>query len=57
MRVIVDYDACQCMAMCAVAAPDARFDIGPGHSAPTPVLRRLKSPDIRHPAYWAFARQ
>ena len=24
------------------------FDIGPGHSADTPVLRRLKQPDERH---------
>lgn len=32
------------------------FDIGPGHSAETPVLRRLKRPDERDPAYWDFAR-
>ena len=31
------------------------FDIGPGHSPETPVLRRLKSPDDRHPVYWNFA--
>ena len=31
------------------------FDIGPGHSAETPVLRRLKRPDERHTAYWNFA--
>ncbi|MFK7945684.1 MAG: phytanoyl-CoA dioxygenase family protein [Paracoccaceae bacterium] len=31
------------------------FDIGPGHSAETPVLRRLKNPDIQHDDYWAFA--
>ena len=31
------------------------FDVGPGHSAETPVLRRLKSPDIQHDAYWRFA--
>ncbi len=31
------------------------FDIGPGHSAETPVLRRLKQPDVRHDAYWRFA--
>ncbi|MCP5084537.1 MAG: phytanoyl-CoA dioxygenase family protein [Alphaproteobacteria bacterium] len=31
------------------------FDIGPGHSAETPVLRRIKSPDERHEAYWNFA--
>ena len=32
------------------------FDIGPGHSADTPVLRRLKKPDDRHDEYWGFAR-
>ena len=31
------------------------FDIGPGHGPDTPVLRRLKQPEIRHDAYWAFA--
>ena len=31
------------------------FDIGPGHSAEAPVLRRLKSPDERHQVYWNFA--
>ncbi len=31
------------------------FDIGPGHSATTPVLRRLKKPDDRHGTYWGFA--
>ena len=39
----------------AVTASDGRFDIGPGHSADAPVLRRLKSPDTAHPAYWDFA--
>lgn len=38
-----------------VAVSGSRFDIGPGHCAETPVLRRLKSPDIQHPDYWAFA--
>lgn len=32
------------------------FDIGPGHGPETPVLRRLKSPDDRHDAYWRFAK-
>ena len=32
------------------------FDIGPGHSAEHPVLRRLKRPDERHEAYWNFAK-
>jgi len=31
------------------------FDIGPGHTAETPVLRRLKRPDEQHEAYWRFA--
>ena len=31
------------------------FDIGPGHSAETPVLRRIKMPDDQHEAYWRFA--
>lgn len=39
----------------AETASGDRFDIGPGHSAETPILRRLKTPDIQHPAYWNFA--
>jgi len=35
--------------------PGRVFDIGPGHSADHPVLRRLKRPDDQHDAYWAFA--
>ena len=31
------------------------FDIGPGHNADNPVLRRLKQPDDRHEVYWRFA--
>ncbi len=31
------------------------FDIGPGHTAESPVLRRIKSPDDQHPTYWKFA--
>ncbi|MGI9522424.1 MAG: phytanoyl-CoA dioxygenase family protein [Hyphomicrobiaceae bacterium] len=31
------------------------FDIGPGHSAQNPVLRRLKRPDEQHKVYWNFA--
>lgn len=38
-----------------VTQSDDVFDIGPGHSADTPVLRRLKTPDIQHDAYWSFA--
>ena len=39
----------------AVTASDDSFDIGPGHSRDRPVLRRLKSPDIQHDAYWSFS--
>ena len=39
----------------AVSESGSVFDIGPGHSADTPVLRRLKKPDIQHAAYWDFA--
>ena len=31
------------------------FDIGPGHSPATPILRRLKRPDDQHELYWQFA--
>lgn len=36
--------------------PGRIFDIGPGHSADKPVLRRLKRPDERHEVYWNFAK-
>ena len=39
----------------SVRASDDTFDIGPNHSAAAPVLRRLKSPDIQHDAYWRFS--
>ncbi|MCY4315632.1 MAG: phytanoyl-CoA dioxygenase family protein [Roseovarius sp.] len=39
----------------AVTESNDSFDIGPGHSAENPILRRLKSPDIQHEAYWAFS--
>ena len=39
----------------AVSAPDDTFDVAPEHTAANPVLRRLKSPDIQHEAYWGFA--
>jgi ectoine hydroxylase-related dioxygenase (phytanoyl-CoA dioxygenase family) len=39
----------------SVTVSDDTHDIGPGHSADNPVLRRLKSPDIQHEAYWGFA--
>ena len=38
-----------------VSVSDDTFDIGPGHGPDNPVLRRLKSPDIQHSAYWAFS--
>ena len=31
------------------------FDLGSDHSAENPILRRLKSPDIQHDAYWSFS--
>ena len=36
--------------------PGRTFDIGPGHSARSPVLRRLKRPDDQHETYWGLAR-
>lgn len=40
----------------AESEPGNVFDIGPGHSAETPVLRRLKRPDEQHAVYWNFAK-
>ncbi len=34
---------------------DDTFDVAPGHSAERPLLRRLKTPDDRHPLYWDYA--
>ena len=31
------------------------FDLGPGHSKDSPILRRLKSPDENHDEYWNFS--
>ena len=39
----------------AVSQSDDTFDIGPGHGPDSPVLRRLKSLDIQHDAYWNFS--
>ena len=39
----------------AVNESGSVFDIGPGHSADNPVLRRLKGPDVQHPDYWNYA--
>ncbi len=36
-------------------AMPCELDIGPGHSAERPVVRRLTSPDRIHDAYWDFA--
>jgi len=38
-----------------VTSSDKTFDVGAEHSAENPILRRLKSPDVRHDAYWKFA--
>jgi hypothetical protein len=38
-----------------VTESDKRFDIGPGHNADNPVLRRLKNPDEQSDTYWKFA--
>jgi ectoine hydroxylase len=40
----------------AQAASDRRIDVGPGHSAERPVVRRLIGPDLLDPVYWDFAR-
>ena len=39
----------------AVTASNEAFDIGPGHSAETPRLRRLRATIDRHPDFWRFA--
>lgn len=39
----------------AETASGDTYDIGPGHSADNPILRRLKTPDIQHDAYWKFS--
>lgn len=39
----------------SISESNNRFDIGPGHSAEKPVLRRLKSPDTASDTYWQFA--
>ena len=38
-----------------VSVSDEVFDLAPEHSADKPVLRRLKTPDDKHPLYWDFA--
>ena len=39
----------------AVTASDALWDLEDGHSAASPRLRRLSSPNDHHPAYWEYA--
>lgn len=40
-----------------VTSSDAVWDLEPGHSAESPRLRRLSSPNDHHAAYWAYAAQ
>ena len=40
---------------CKETQSNDTFDVGPGHSADHPVLRRIKSPDEQHETYWKFA--
>lgn len=39
----------------AVAESDGQYVLEAGHSARSPRLRRLSSPVVHHPAFWAFA--
>ena len=39
----------------AVDKSDGIFDLEPGHTADEPRLRRVSSPVVQHPAFWAFA--
>jgi hypothetical protein len=41
----------------AVAKSDAVWDLEPGHTAASPRLRRLSSPNDHHPVYWEYASQ
>lgn len=41
----------------AVTKSDAVWDLEPGHTAASPRLRRLSSPNDHHPVYWEFASQ
>jgi ectoine hydroxylase-related dioxygenase (phytanoyl-CoA dioxygenase family) len=40
----------------AESEPGRVFDIGPGHTAENPILRRLKRPDEQDEVFWHFAR-
>ena len=39
----------------AVTVPDAVWDLEPSHTAETPRLRRLTSPNDHHPVFWEYA--
>ena len=39
----------------AMTASDDNIDVGPGHSADHPVVRRLTAPDAMDETYWQFA--
>ena len=41
----------------SIAASDAVWDLEEGHSAETPHLRRLSSPNDQHLTYWEYASQ
>ncbi len=41
----------------SIAASDAVWDLEEGHSAETPSLRRLSSPNDQHLTYWEYASQ
>jgi ectoine hydroxylase-related dioxygenase (phytanoyl-CoA dioxygenase family) len=41
----------------AVTKSDAVWDLEPGHTAASPRLRRLSSPNDHHPVYWEYASQ
>ena len=39
----------------SVSVSDDTFDVGVGHTAANPILRRLKNPDEQSKAYWKFS--
>ena len=39
----------------AVTESNDVFDLAPEHTAASPRLRRIKSPDAQHETYWAYA--
>lgn len=40
-----------------IAESDAKWDLEEGHTAESPRLRRLSSPNDHHPVYWEYASQ